>query len=116
VSRIIGRDALSLSCGELDSLAEGVRTEYRQSSRLVPNQATQLLRFSGLMNETQYFAPAACPCGKTTAKVRGLIRSYDYDGSPQDLLRPVVLETEMPAADISGYRLGLPDGCAIVER
>jgi hypothetical protein len=116
VSRVIGRDVLSLGAQELASLREGVEAEYTASNHLIPNQATQLLRYSGLMNETQYFDPGDCPCGKSTPKMKGLIRSYDYDGNPADLLRPVVLAEKTPQAQVSGYHLRLPDGCAIVER
>lgn len=116
VSRIIGRDVWSLSSQELESLRQGVNAEYSESSRLVPNQATQLLRYSGLMNETQYFAPAQCACGKNTAKMKGLTRIHDFDGSPADLQRPIVLEETLSKSDISGYHLRLPDGCTIIER
>ena len=116
VSRIVGRDVLSLSSQQLESLREGVNAEYSESSRLVPNQATQLLRYSGLMNETQYFASVPCACGKNTAKMKGLNRTFDFDGSPADLQRPVVLEDKVSQPDVSGYHLRLPDGCAMVER
>ena len=116
VSRIIGRDVLSLNSEELESLRQGVNAEYLESNRLVPNQATQLLRYSGLMNETQFFAPAQCSCGKNTAKMKGLNRTHDFDSSPADLERPVVVEETVARSDISGYHLRLPDGCAIVER
>jgi hypothetical protein len=68
------------------------------------------------MNETRYYAPQPCACGKHTAKLEGLIRTYDYDGRPEDLERPTVLEEMLSEPDVSGYHLRLPDGCAIVER
>ena len=48
--------------------------------------------------------------------MKGLKRTYDFDGHPVDLERPSVLEDAISESDVSGYHLRLPDGCAMVER
>tara|TARA_Y100000310_G_scaffold139131_1_gene138361 strand:- start:15297 stop:16706 length:1410 start_codon:yes stop_codon:yes gene_type:complete len=113
VSRIIGRDVRSLGHDELMAVAIGIEQEYQAASVIVPNQATQLLRYSGLMNETRYLAAEACGCGKTTPKFVGLNRTHDFDGKPEDLVRPRVVVAGVDRPDASGYELGLPDGCEV---
>ena len=115
---ILGRDPSSMSSSELKRVYQGIKSEYEATTRIVPNQATQLLRYSGLMNETQYFSAKDCPCGKNTPKMKGLLRTYDLDGSPEDLAVPAVIETNQAerTGDISGFHLRLPDGCEVVGR
>ena len=72
----------------------------------------QLLRMSVLMNETRYFDQKQCDCGKYTIKLMGMNRTWDLDGGPEDLIRPVaVLNGADKGPAVSGYKLGLPDGC-----
>lgn len=113
---ILGRDPSSMSSSELKRVYQGIKSEYEAMTRIIPNQATQLLRYSGLMNETQYFSAKDCPCGKNTPKMKGLLRTYDFDGSPEDLAVPTVVETNQVerTGDISGFHLRLPDGCEVV--
>ena len=107
-----------MSSSELKRVYQGIKSEYEATTRIVPNQATQLLRYSGLMNETQYFSAKDCPCGKNTPKMKGLLRTYDFDGSPEDLAVPAAIETNQVEGpgDVSGFHLRLPDGCEVVGK
>jgi hypothetical protein len=116
LSRLLGRDVLSYSSESFAHVHNGIAAECAEANRLIPNQATQLLRYSGLMNETEYLAPHRCGCGKATPKMIGLRRTHDFDGHPADLHMPVVVEERAPVTELSGYQLRLPDGCEIVER
>lgn len=118
LGNILGRDPSSMSSSELKRVYQGIKKEYEATMRIIPNQATQLMRYSGLMNETQYLSARDCPCGKNTPKMKGLLRTYDFDGSPEDIAVPTIIETNQVerAGDVSGFHLRLPDGCEAVGR
>lgn len=111
-TEICGENILSIPQSKVQSYRVQAYQEYLDSCKIVPNQGSQLIQYSGLMNESTWFTPEECGCGKNAKKFQGLERSYDFDGNPDDLIQDQNVDSTN-RDEVSTIKLQLPDGCAV---